>query len=328
MKTIVVSCIAIAGVASFLALRSWNEAHFYEQQWRNARNAHLEDGQGSQKKTAVSNDAGEVPGRKASGQLAGSAHGDPALAFISPEKQELLASLSKYDLRRDKLLNPPGGILLKDDLEELKRLDAEKRDLLASVLSPAELEHYQLQAHPIAETMRRDLAAFQPTEEEFRKIFALQKQESESIVELQLEARANPDAPSQGLKMAAIAGEAEKAIAETLGPERYAVYQRSRDPEFVVLRRISEQFGLPDALAIRAYQARKASEQEFAQLHEELKQQGEPTPAVEQWLNERLLAIRQKEEAALRGALGTKGFEAFTKNNPGTVQAPRTAMGK
>ena len=252
----------------------------------------------------------------------------PQLDFLSPEKRERVDALSEYDLRRDKLLQHPGGILLKDDLEEMKRLDVEKRSILEGLLTPAELDQYDLVMHSTAAAMRRDLGAFRPSEEEFRKIFAARRAIDENVEALKLRAMSDPTAPPAGLQMAEMVRRGEQQIEAALGAERYADYQRAQDPQFLVLQRVSQETGLSEDALVRAYQAKKASEQQYAELEQQVKRAGTPTPALKDWLEGREVAIQKGEEAALRQALGPKGFESYTRLNPGVgPSAPPAGAG-
>jgi hypothetical protein len=243
--------------------------------------------------------------------------GGPQLDFLSPEKRQVVDALSQYDLRRDEILERPGGVLIKEDFEEMKRLAAEKRGLLAGLLTPTELQRYDLVTHSTAAAMRRDLGAFKPTESEFQSVFTILRKVDEACEEAKWQARADPSAPPMGLQLAAMQNEAEQQIQSALGPARYADYQRTRDPEFQLLQRVSEGAGLSDSAILQAYQAKKTAERQRAQVEQQLKQQlsqsATPPASLETWLNGRMLSIEKEEEAALRNALGPDGFAYYAK---------------
>jgi hypothetical protein len=241
----------------------------------------------------------------------------PQLDFLSPEKRQVVDALSQYDLRRDAILQRPGGLLVKEDFAEMKTLAAEKRSLLTSLLTPAELQHYDLVTHSNAAAMRRDLQGFKPTESEFQSVFAILRKVDDASEEAKLQAQADPSAPAIGLQLAAMSDEAEKQIQAALGAARYTDYQRTRDPEFLLLQRVSEGTGLPDNAILQAYQAKKTADEQRAQVEVQLKQQlsqfASPPASVETWFNGRMLSIQQQEEAALRSALGPDAFANYAK---------------
>ncbi len=67
------------------------------------------------------------------------------------------------------------GLKFPGDAEKLAYLDAERRADIAKLLTPAEQEAYTLRSSPAADQLRYKLAAFNPTADEFRAIFAQQQ---------------------------------------------------------------------------------------------------------------------------------------------------------
>jgi len=66
-------------------------------------------------------------------------------------------------------------MLLDEDQNTLRRIEKQRESELAQVLKPEELEEYQLSHSSTANSMRAQMTVFQPSEEEFRKIFRLEK---------------------------------------------------------------------------------------------------------------------------------------------------------
>jgi hypothetical protein len=252
----------------------------------------------------------------------------PRLDFLSLEKRGVVDALSTYDLRRGQILQRPGGILLKEDFEMLKRLEAEKRSLLGNLLTPAELEQYDLTMHPTAEAMRTSLGSFAPTAQEFREVFAIRRAVDEKIEELKLQAQSDPAAPPVGLQMASIFNEAEQQIQSALGPGRYADYKRAEDPNFLILQRVSQEIGLPENAILQAYEVEKNFEKQQAEVERQIKQAGPPTAALKAWVESKLLTLQQGRETALRQALGTQGFEYYANNPREGRSAPPAVPGK
>jgi len=262
-------------------------------------------------------------------RLAWYAPSGPQLDFLTPEKLQQVQALDKYDLLRDDLMKRVGSTWLKGDFEELKRLQDEKRAALERLLTADELEKYDLVTHPVAAQMRGDLDALNPTEEEFRKIFAIRKAFSDRVGELQVQAQIDPATPAVGLQMAAASKEADQKLEAQLGPQRFADYQRSQDPYFIMFERVSEYLGLSEEAVLQAYQIKKSAEEQYAKLADSARAAGAVPQPTEQFRST-LLAIQQSEEAGLRQALGDKGFEYYKKFNPfnGGPQAPAAAVPK
>ena len=57
--------------------------------------------------------------------------------------------------------------------EELALLDREKLKDITALLSPTELENYQMRGSPVGQTLQRQLDGFEPSEQEYRDIYRL-----------------------------------------------------------------------------------------------------------------------------------------------------------
>jgi hypothetical protein len=249
----------------------------------------------------------------------------PTLEFLTEEKRRKIAELDKYDLALDDLIKRVGSTWLRGDYEAMKRLQSDKRSELGRILTPDELENYDLVTHPIADQMRGDLGTFNPTEEEFRMVFQIRKEFADKVGEFQMKASLNPNGPPVGLQMAAASKEADQQIAARLGPERYADYERSQDPLFLVMERVSQHNDLSDEAVLQAYQIKKAADQERAQLATS----NVGTEQELEWLQGKLLSVQQNEEKALRQVLSDKGFDLYSTLNPGNAngfQQPQEAI--
>ncbi|HEY0550195.1 MAG TPA: hypothetical protein VGF13_11390, partial [Verrucomicrobiae bacterium] len=98
------------------------------------------------------------------------------LSFLPKEKMQQISEMdATYDARINKLL----GNKIRPSAEEVKefnRLEAEKRADLAKVLSPQELEDYNLRASRTANVLRATMGEFTMTEQEFRDVFKVRQQ--------------------------------------------------------------------------------------------------------------------------------------------------------
>lgn len=158
---------------------------------------------------------------------------------IPPEKAAaVLAVMRDYDQRRMELMSEPMSILSR---EGRGALDREQRAALARLLSPRELEEFDLRNSPLAIYMRAELAAFAPTEDEFRTIFRLRDEfarQYESAlpgVETAERIRARQEA-------------AQRVVAQiqaALGPVRGEEFTRKADDSYVQASRILERLQQP-----------------------------------------------------------------------------------
>ena len=86
-----------------------------------------------------------------------------------------------YAILRSKLLAETEGAPLRpEERDRMAFLAKEERADLKKILTPTELEAYDLRSSETADLLRRELAAFKPTESEFRAIFKATQAAEES----------------------------------------------------------------------------------------------------------------------------------------------------
>ena len=180
---------------------------------------------------------------------------DPAAYdFLPVEKRDQILSLkAKYDEMENEIYVRAQGIMLDQDERDLSNLEQQREVDLANLLSPQELEEYQLRHSHVAENLRNQLNGFEPNEDEFRRLFRLQKDFEDQINrklpqasdEVQAEIRAR--AQEEGQR--ALQDEMRK----TLGNDRYAQLQRAQDPDYRALVQISDRYNLPAETSQKIY---------------------------------------------------------------------------
>ncbi|HMJ64977.1 MAG TPA: hypothetical protein VK615_06475, partial [Candidatus Binatia bacterium] len=142
-----------------------------------------------------------------------------------------------------------------------KQRDAE----MAQVLTPTELEEYQLRNSPTAASLRAQLHGFNPSEEEFRKLFQMQK-----TFDDQFNNGFNVTDPNQTDVQAAARDQAQQALEsemrKALGSQRYAEYQRVQDPDYPPLRQLMERFDASPSLAGKVIDMKLEAERQKLRL--------------------------------------------------------------
>src|SRR3954469_2344245 len=164
--------------------------------------------------------------------------------FLPQEKQQQLKTLSAhYEALQQEIYSKAKGELIPEDEEKLRSIEKAKEAEMARLLTPQEMEEYQLRNSPTAGTMRTQLAAFQPSEQEFRRIFRLQKTFDEQFnkafdytddAQMAAQAKAQQDARK------ALQDEMKK----TLGEQRYAEYARAQDADYRTLENLTSRYEL------------------------------------------------------------------------------------
>ncbi len=145
-----------------------------------------------------------------------------------------------YGEMADGIRSQAGGALPATDRELLALLEQERRKDVAAILTPAELDIYDLMTSATARTLRARLANFAPSEQEFRALFALLRDFDERFAA----SNGAGDEVDQRERAAAEA-ELNARLKAALGETRYEEYRRQQDSGYRVVARIVERFGLP-----------------------------------------------------------------------------------
>ncbi|MFT3780576.1 MAG: hypothetical protein QM790_01085 [Nibricoccus sp.] len=202
---------------------------------------------------------------------------------ISHEKVEAIQAIQRdYNELASNVREGAKGITLPEDREKLNYLEKEKRADLVQLLSAEELAEYDKRNSPAASAIRNKLRYFDASEEEFTKLYQLQREFDERYGRDNLsgkEADRRRDAER----------ELTQQFEAALGPERFAEFQITSDGNFYNTRSFLNSFGIPventralvamqrdlsqQAAAIRASTSLSREEQsrELAKLEQEAK---------------------------------------------------------
>lgn len=189
-----------------------------------------------------------------------------------------------------------------DTRDKLALLEKEQRKDIQQLLSPKEFEEYELRTSSTANNMRYQLSPFNPSEQEFRTIFALQKAFDDQY-------RGSQYGPGeQTREQMQQRSEAQKQLTQdikaALGPERGADYERSIDGNFQQISRITQRLNLPQDAAVSVWNLQKETEQRVAAL----RQDRSLPPDVR---NQQLSTLNAEVTAKVTAALGQSGYDAY-----------------
>jgi hypothetical protein len=236
---------------------------------------------------------------------------------LSEDKLEQLAGImARYsEQRSDIMATRSGPGVLPGDNDRLNGLEKAMHAEFAAVLTPAELENYDLRASRTAENLRSELNAFNPTEQEFRTLYQLK-----SVVDQQFGTMYGPLSPDQAKARRDALNQLSSQIAGALGPERYADYQRATDYDYVQTTRLVARLELPPATADQVYAMQKEIQQRVDLIR---------SSAAPEDRNAQLTALAAEAQAKVAAALGPTGFEAYKSNGGQWLQmiASRRAIG-
>ena len=239
------------------------------------------------------------------------AYADFHLSFLSEQKQDQVrAVLQKFQEQEQELYQQSEPDMLDEDQvkfrDELRRIAREKQAELAKILTPEEIEKYELLSSDTAVQMRSDLTGFSPSPDEFKAIFKVRKKYEEEFA-------ANPNGPpleeqNEGARVAM-----ETELRGVLGEARYSEYQRTQDEAYRTAAAVVEKLNLPKEAAVKDYAVKQVADQEAQRVLNNARLAPEQQQAA-------LRAITDETAKALRQTLGDKGYQAYQRNGGAWVQ--------
>lgn len=186
----------------------------------------------------------------------------------------------------------------------LKGLRARQRADLTSLLSPQELEEYDLRNSEVSQRLCTDLTGFSPTEQEFRGIFRLQKAMEDRLDASQMA----PDDARAQQRLVTAQQELEQGLRSLLGESRYAEYKRAKDWEYKALLQVAREHQLPPAAAGQVYDLKKTVEEQKRQLTKDPSLTPEARQAA-------LRTLQSDTERALAQTLGDKAYQTYKRRH-------------
>ena len=165
-------------------------------------------------------------------------------AGIPAEKAEALFRLQQdYDELEQQVRMGGMEFQLPADVEKLRLLRAERERDIAALLTPEERSAWEMRSSPTADRTRDLATRYQATEDEYRRIYALQKAFDERFNFD--DGDPDPASPADWEGQSAAQKELQKAIREIVGEERYEAARRENDSDYTLARSAVERLGLP-----------------------------------------------------------------------------------
>jgi hypothetical protein len=227
--------------------------------------------------------------------------------FLPAEKRQQVMELQeRFEELEQEIYARSKGFMLEEDQERLRQLQKQREEEMAKVLTPEEMEEYELRHSNTANNLRYQLAGFEPNEEEFRKIFPLQKAFDDTFSDLppsRDDAGAEARERAQQEAQAALHEELRKALGET----RFNEYVRAQDADYKTLVQMTDRLELPKDLAGRVYEMKREAERQRDQV------QANPNLTAAQ-RQAALAAIAQETERSVAGVMGDSVFKVYQKN--------------
>ncbi len=166
--------------------------------------------------------------------------GNPAANTLSPEKRERMRQIERDYSEMAQMIyaEQASGVSLPSDREKLKLLEKEKQHDLAAILTPAEHDLLALRESNSAENVRNRFGDVLATEEDYKKVFALQKTFDDRF---------------NGEDFGPERREAERKLMDdiraVLRPDQWAAAERANDPDIMTLNGVTRRLNLDSTAA-------------------------------------------------------------------------------
>ena len=190
------------------------------------------------------------------------------------------------------------------DGETIMKMQRGMEDALREKLTPEEFLDYQLRFGMTANLLRSQITGFDPSEEEFMKVFKLKDAFDQEFSQF----GAANETEAEQRKRAEATTELNGRLRETLGPERYADYERAQDYSYQQLYQIAKKAELAPAVANEAHAMKRAPGQRAAGIRPD-------APLHPQQRVAALAAVRAETERSFAQTLGDKGWEQYNRPN-------------
>ena len=219
--------------------------------------------------------------------------------FLPEEKQgkviDLMQSLQTKMMKAYKDGAPDTA-----DMKEMQKAQKEMESEMARILTPEELENYQLRLSQTSMMMRMQLASFDPNEQEFRDIFKLRKKYDDEYGAMGMGISDDVEKAGKAKK------ELDDQVKGILSAERFADYERSQDYTYQAIAKVTQREGLPKEAGIKVYDMKKIAETEAGKVRSNPSlSEPQRTAALE--------AIRAETERSIGDVLGPKGMQSYQK---------------
>lgn len=223
---------------------------------------------------------------------------------LSKEDREKVTELQqRFQEAQADIYAKADGYIDQDTQAELAALRRNHRDELAKVLSPEQLQEYELRSSETAQRMKWELAWFEPSEKEFRAIHAF-KQASEEASYVNSVDGAGQQTAEERMAQQKKIKDLETALAETLGADRAREYKLSEQYEY---RNLLEA-GVPRENVFKLVDMREEVESAARKLRQDKSLSNEQR-------NDALRAIKVETEKTLNEMLGERRAKYYTSSS-------------
>lgn len=235
-------------------------------------------------------------------ELVGPDPDDPMVrrySFLPEEKASKLRALERdYNELRSQLYNEQEGFRVPGDQEKLAYLEKEQRKDIESLLSPEELQAYDLRSSAAASSVRGALRGFDVTENEYKALYAAVQALDAPVGDGAEQAGARRDAQQQ----------LQQQLRTILGEERYKEYLRSQNYDYRTLDAAAKRFDLPQTTVDQVASAREQALTTVQQISQDSSLTPEQRRAA-------LARLAEQTRSQVKTALGPEVGDAYLKSS-------------
>ena len=219
---------------------------------------------------------------------------------LAPAKAaDVRALLREFDDRRSDVYGA-GGMIGAEQQKQIAALEQEQRAALAKILTPEELMDYELRNSQTSQTLRYSLAAFAPTEQEFRAIYALQADFDQRFGRIYSlpspdEQRARSDAQRQ----------LTEQIKSVLGPVRAEDYTRAQNYDYRQLTQLAARLDFPAGTTDNLWKIQRSFEERRTEIYRTTTDAAARTAS--------LTALQLEARAAVTPVVGARYVETYAQ---------------
>lgn len=238
-------------------------------------------------------------------------------AFLPPDKAAKARELERdYSDLRMQIMAETEGFRLPTDEEKIAFLEKEQRKDLAALLSPEELEAFDLRNSSTANRLRSQLRNMDISESEYKALYAAQKAFDDKVNSRA--GRTPGDSPTpagdQGQARAQAQQQLYAEMKATLGEERFNAYLRSQNGEYRTLEAAAKRFNLPQTTVDQVFSARDQTVAEAQRITNDANLNPDQRRAA-------LSALADQIRTQVRTSLGNDIADNYLKTNMRWVDA-------
>ncbi|MDB6121974.1 MAG: hypothetical protein JWQ71_967 [Pedosphaera sp.] len=171
-------------------------------------------------------------------------------SFLPEEKRQVVQDIQErfQDLEQE-VYRKYKGYYGEEVQAETREIRKQRKAELAQLLTPYELDEYELRNSNVAQQMQWETRSFNADEQEFRKVFKVKQAFDGQYGSFS----PDPDDKEEMKKYQAMQEEMKNQLKSELGEKRYKDYQRSQDWDYQQLDQLTSRAGLAEGTAAKVY---------------------------------------------------------------------------